>query len=137
MAMSGFRRKKELSRGCGVAPRPGALPTADGKQFPLSTWGWSWKTPLSFLKFLVFYKTPGVFPFAQNPTVFPAIYDAAFRPYSLVPCTTPLLSPPPTREPSTCPDMWAQPAGEWSARGHHLRGAMEKKNGADEGKTTG
>lgn len=54
-------------------------------KFPLRTWGWSWKTPLSFLKFLVFYKTPGVFPFAQNPTVFPAIYDVAFGPLSLVP----------------------------------------------------
>ena len=116
---------------------PGLKPslTADGKVSPEDLWPGAGKHLSLFLRFLVFYNTPGVFPFAQNPTVFLAVYDVAFGPLSLAP-------------PHCCPHH--QPRGQasaltcgpsllesWSARGHHLRGVMEKKNGGDEGKITG
>lgn len=67
MAMSGFRRKKELSR-TGEWP-PGLEPslTADGKQCPLRTWGLELENTFLFLRLP--YK-PWSLPFAQNPTVF-------------------------------------------------------------------
>lgn len=97
MAMSGFRRKKELSRDWGVASGL-SLSLLMGNSFLLEDLGAGAENTFLFLE-LLFTKYLESSLLLQNRTL--SSLPLMMLPLDplLVPSTTPLLSPPPTRGP--------------------------------------